>query len=204
MTKTTNDVNALNMRDLADDPKQTAILEAAWTCFAAYGFRKTSMDDIAREAGMSRPAIYLQYRNKGAIFRSLAQLFYDTAVENVSAALSAPGPAAEQLKAAFLAQGGEILASMLTSAHGMELLDSGKTEASDIVETGESRLTSLYAQWLNAQVEAGRIRLDGDPDAVAGTMTSALKGIKMETPDYPTYCARVGHLADLFGRGLAA
>lgn len=204
MTKSTNNVNALNMRDLADDPKQTAILEAAWTCFAAYGFRKTSMDDIAREAGMSRPAIYLQYRNKGDIFRSLAQLFYDTAVENVSAALSAPGPAAEQLKAAFLAQGGEILASMLTSAHGMELLDSGKTEASDIVETGESRLTSLYAQWLNAQVEAGRIRLDGDPDAVAGTMTSALKGIKMETPDYPTYCARVGHLADLFGRGLVA
>lgn len=192
------------MRDLTGDPKQTAILSAAWTCFAAYGFRKTSMDDIAREAGMSRPAIYLQYRNKGDIFRRLAQMFYDTAVENVSAALAAPGSAAEQLKAAFLAQGGEILASMLTSAHGMELLDSGKTEAGEIVETGEALLTSLYSDWLGAQAQAGKIRLDGDPDAVAGTMTSALKGIKMETPDYPTYCARVGHLADLFGRGLAA
>lgn len=192
------------MRDLADDPKQKAILEAAWTCFAAYGFRKTSMDDIAREAGMSRPAVYLQYRNKGDIFRSLAQLFYDTAAENVSAALGASGTAAEQLKAAFLAQGGEILASMLTSPHGMELLDSGKTEASDIVDTGEALLTSLYSDWLRAQSEAGKVRLDGDPDLVAGTMTSALKGIKMESKDYPTYCARIAQLADLFGRGLMA
>ena len=204
MTKTTNNVNALNMRDLADDPKQTAILEAAWTCFAAYGFRKTSMDDIARQAGMSRPAIYLQYRNKADIFRSLAQVFYDAAAENVAAALGAPGSAAEQLKAAFLAQGGEILASMLTSPHGMELLDSSKTEAKDIIETGEARLTLLYAQWLSARAENGQIRCDGDPGAVAGTMTAALKGIKLESPDYPTYCARIAQLADLFGRGLAA
>ncbi|MEM7319164.1 MAG: TetR family transcriptional regulator, partial [Pseudomonadota bacterium] len=36
------------MKDEIEDPKQKAILEAAWTAFATYGFRKTSMDDIAR------------------------------------------------------------------------------------------------------------------------------------------------------------
>ena len=35
---------------IAPDQRPQAILDAAWHCFAAYGFRKTSMDDIARAA----------------------------------------------------------------------------------------------------------------------------------------------------------
>jgi TetR/AcrR family transcriptional regulator of autoinduction and epiphytic fitness len=37
--------------------------------FARFGFRKTSMDDIARAAGVSRQGLYLSFANKEELFR---------------------------------------------------------------------------------------------------------------------------------------
>jgi AcrR family transcriptional regulator len=44
-------------------------LDAAVGVFARYGFRKTSMDEVARAAGVSRQGLYLQFANKEELFR---------------------------------------------------------------------------------------------------------------------------------------
>jgi AcrR family transcriptional regulator len=49
--------------------RQDALLEAAVGVFARYGFRKTSMDEVARAAGVSRQGLYLQFADKEALFR---------------------------------------------------------------------------------------------------------------------------------------
>ncbi|MHB8696287.1 MAG: TetR/AcrR family transcriptional regulator [Solirubrobacteraceae bacterium] len=43
------------------------IHEAALACFGRHGIRRTTMDDIAREAGLSRPAIYYYFENKDSL-----------------------------------------------------------------------------------------------------------------------------------------
>jgi AcrR family transcriptional regulator len=43
------------------------IVEAAHRCFERYGFRKTTMDDIAREAAVARPTIYNYFPGKAEI-----------------------------------------------------------------------------------------------------------------------------------------
>ncbi|HSJ47947.1 MAG TPA: TetR/AcrR family transcriptional regulator [Gammaproteobacteria bacterium] len=48
--------------------KQRAIIEAATRIFLAAGYRETSMDAIAREAGVSKQTIYNHYGNKEALF----------------------------------------------------------------------------------------------------------------------------------------
>lgn len=190
------------MKDLPGDPKQKAILGAAWQAFAAYGFRKTSMDDIARGAGVSRPALYLHYRNKEDIFRSLAQVYYDTAAEGVAEALAHSGPIAEVLERAFDAQGGEITEAMLSSPHGLELLDTGTATASDIAEAGEARLRQVYTLWLASAAKSGRVTCPGGAAATADAITAALKGIKATATDFPTYRTRVRALAKLISAGL--
>lgn len=186
-----------------NDLRQKAILEAAWTAFATYGFRKTSMDDIARGAGMSRPALYLHFRNKEDIFRSLAQYYYDEAAATVQDALDGAGPVGEVLARAFDVQGGPLIEAMLTSPHGLELLDVSTTAASDIAEAGEQRLKQVYAGWLQREADAGRIHLPAAPETVADAMTAALKGVKAAGTTYPVYKSRVSTLAALFGAGLA-
>ena len=185
------------------DPKQQAILASAWRAFATYGFRKTSMQDIARGADMSRPALYLHYRNKEDIYRHLVQRHYDDAVEAVEAALAAPGPVPDRLAAAFAAQGGAAVEAMLTSPHGMELLDAGHATAAEIVQQGEARLVAVYAAWLERAARDGRVRLTGPAEELAATIAAALKGIKTAAPDYPAYRAQVAQLAALVGAGLA-
>ncbi|MGD9864366.1 MAG: TetR family transcriptional regulator [Pseudodonghicola sp.] len=184
------------------DPRQVAILHSAMQAFARYGFRKTSMDDIARGAGMSRPALYLHYRNKEDIYRGLMEFYYDHAAHAIADALEGAGSVAERLAAAFAAQGGEAAELMITSPHGREILDAGFALAGDVVAAGEARLAVVYAVWLAHAAETGQVRLTGEPEEIAATITSALKGIKKTVPDYPSYKTRVAQLAALMGAGL--
>jgi len=56
--------------EVASNPER--ILEAAEECFARYGFQKTSMEDIAREAGLSRRSVYRHFPDKSALFNEVA------------------------------------------------------------------------------------------------------------------------------------
>jgi AcrR family transcriptional regulator len=51
------------------DPRHEALLDAAVGVFARYGFRKTSMDEVARAAGVSRQGLYLLFADKEELFR---------------------------------------------------------------------------------------------------------------------------------------
>ncbi len=51
--------------------RPTRILEAASKLVVHYGFDKTTMDDIAREAGVSKGALYLVWQGKDDLFDAL-------------------------------------------------------------------------------------------------------------------------------------
>lgn len=191
------------MQTNSADPKKLAVLEAAYETFATYGFRKTSMDDIARKAGMSRPALYLHYKNKEDIFRSLVVAHYEKAALDVKQALVEQGSISDILTRAFLAQTEDMARAMLSSPHAEELQDTGMTVIGDIVCEGEDALAKLYADWLRQQETAGVLSLKGPAEEIAATITAALKGLKMTAPDYDTYETRLRHLAMMLGTGLS-
>lgn len=54
------------------DSISDSILEAAETLFQKWGIRKTTMDDIAQEAGKSKSLIYYYFKNKEAVRKAVA------------------------------------------------------------------------------------------------------------------------------------
>jgi AcrR family transcriptional regulator len=62
-------VNITLPRSADQDSRLDAVLDAAIGVFARYGYRKTSMDDVARAAGVSRQGLYLSFANKEELFR---------------------------------------------------------------------------------------------------------------------------------------
>ncbi len=66
-----------------DADRRRAILDAALRCFLQFGFSKTSIDDIAKRAHLSRPLIYRKFKNKeeifGAVYESLFEARYPAA-----------------------------------------------------------------------------------------------------------------------------
>ena len=51
--------------------RRERLLESAASLFSRWGFDKTSVDDIAREAGISKGAVYLEFPNKDALFKAV-------------------------------------------------------------------------------------------------------------------------------------
>ncbi len=53
----------------AAEARDAPLLQAAIGVFARYGFRKASMDEVARAAGVSRQCLYLHFATKEDLFR---------------------------------------------------------------------------------------------------------------------------------------
>lgn len=68
--------------------RQAHILETAFKVFARHGFKKTSMEDIAHAAQISRQGIYLHFRNKEDIFKASIQKVMDDSLAAATAALN--------------------------------------------------------------------------------------------------------------------
>lgn len=185
-----------------DALKQSAILGAAMRVASRYGFKRTSMADIAEEAGMSRPALYQHFRNKKDIARRMIESYFETAEHAVRDALNGDGPIEEILTRAFEAKAGAFMEPLLDSPHGADLLDVKQTQARDIVEAGMARLQAVFADWLARETAAGRIVLHGTPEDEAAVLLRALDGVKQ--PPYAAFVRHRDRLAQVLGRGLAA
>lgn len=66
------DEGAPSQRRETDERQQREerILDAAVTLLVRWGYRKTTIDDVAREAGVGKGTIYLHWRDKNELFRA--------------------------------------------------------------------------------------------------------------------------------------
>lgn len=180
--------------------RQDAILDAALKAFATYGYRRTTMDDIAKGVGISRSALYMHYRSKEDILRSLAARYFEEAVESVATELGSPNrPAAEALAAAFVGYDGKFMDIVFGTAHGAEMLDAGHLVSSDLVEKGEAQIHAILVDWL----KTGTIPADlGVAETLATTVLASLKGLKGVAKSSEGYRAAQAQLATVVARAL--
>lgn len=159
-----------------DDERRTRILDGAMGCFLAYGYQRTTMDDIAKAAEISRPALYLQFRNKADIYRALATAFMEHALANAEAAFEASDDLETRLRAALscvMTLVGEVEAS----PHGAEILDMKSSLAADIVARGRDRMRAMIEDAIAMSGGAAQ-----PPRAYAEMLLDALDGLKQRMP----------------------
>ena len=58
-----------------EEARRTQILEAAKRCFARQGYHETKVDDIVREAGLSKGALYWYFKGKEELLDALCDSF---------------------------------------------------------------------------------------------------------------------------------
>lgn len=73
-----------------DDPRRARLLEAALGVFLRYGYRKTSMDEVARAADLSRQGLYLHFATKEELFRATVEMALRRALDDAAARLRDP------------------------------------------------------------------------------------------------------------------
>jgi len=142
--------------DAATRARRAAIVAAAAGVFLRYGFKKTSMDELARAAGLSRQGLYLHFATKEAIFKAaLLQMIADMRALSRAALAQDDQSIEDRLLGAFAAlHCGEI--GRAGAEHMSELLATSAELIGPVVDELESGLVADVARALRSAGVAAR------------------------------------------------
>jgi len=161
--------------------KRGIILAAAFDVFINYGFRKTSMDDIARAAGMSRPALYQVFRNKTEIFRAASLSILENVGHEARAAFESDKPFVERLYDSLDRSILSLHRKIDATPHGAELMGVNEEVAGDIEEQWCDLMIGAIADGISEAAKTGEIVLEPlgvDARTVATIVMQAMEGMK--------------------------
>jgi len=122
---------AANLSTEASTPavRRLEIVRAGAGVFLRYGYRKTSMGDVANAAKLSRQGLYLHFPNKDDLFREVIAHLGGLAVEALKSELARPGQKLEaRLRAGF-----DAMAATALSGHEPAALRELFTSARELV-----------------------------------------------------------------------
>jgi AcrR family transcriptional regulator len=120
--------------DLAGDI-QAQILEAATERFRHYGYRKTTMAEVAHDCGMSAGNLYRYFESKSDIGAAVSIAWFEALHQTVRAAIAQPGLSPRQkLEAYVLAVNRYTVESLRNTPHIQEMVDFLCEERRDLLE----------------------------------------------------------------------
>ncbi len=168
------------------DATRAALLGAALEEFAQLGFRRGSMEGVARRAGVSRATLYTHHGGKEELFRALVAQLHEDHLAAMAEALAAPGLDFERRVVAVLeARFGTWVALAATSPHAAELYDQHSRLCGDVASASQQRSEGLLAGMLREAARAGEVdlkRLGLSAPRAAGVLFDCAHGAKGEEP----------------------
>jgi len=185
--------------------KQEQIIEAALKVFSQYGFKRTTMNDIAEFSGMSRAALYLHFKNKEEIFRSLALQLHQRSLDVVAEAFEDNSVSLKERLSKAALQKFEVYKFIHQSPHGMELMTAGLEVASDIATDLEADYINLLTDNLKKAENLGEISFDDlamNAQEFAELLAGSIIGIEKRNMATEEVKSKVASLVKVFGSTL--
>src|ERR1700719_1656445 len=137
--------------------KPNAIVLAGLKLFTQYGYRKTSIDDIANSAQVAKRTVYLHFENKAAVFLAILEYLGDQVRLRCAVAQSAGGTAVDRLTGlldAYFGMGFELFSK---SEHMPELEETFSTLARARIGDLNSEYEVRLARFLRSLQKTGAI-----------------------------------------------
>jgi len=187
--------------------RRELILDAALVQFLRFGFRRTAMEDVAREAGVSRATLYTCFRNKDAIFRELSEGLHARALAAAEQALGGAGPLARRIGDAIEARTLPFLEIVDGSSHGGEISDESSRLCGDLVARSEALFQKRLAAALRAAARRGELDLRAagtSAPAAAEALSLATLGLKHGSTGSDDFRRRLRAFLRIFLAGLGA
>ncbi len=119
---------------LTFSPKEMKILEAAKELFLRYGVKKTTIDDIANQAGIAKGSVYLVFTSKEELFTRLAEWMCYLALERGIDALKSKKDLITRLVGFLDISMGEFHRLVYSTPHAADLIASKKSIAAETFE----------------------------------------------------------------------
>lgn len=174
------------------DARRESLLQAAIGVFLRYGYKKTSMDDLARAADLSRQGLYLHFATKEALFKEAVILLSRQSRVTMRAALKREDLTIEErLLGAFVAfkshAGGD-----MPREHLDELLLTATQLVGPVIEELEQTVIADVTQFLQSSGVAAEWKAAGlTAKELAQHLYAASHGIKHQVQTLAEYKDRM-------------
>lgn len=162
------------------DPRR--VLEGAYACVARYGFAKVTVDDVAREAGMSRATVYRLFPGgRDEVLGAMVVMEMDEFFGRMAVAVADAPDFAELVERALAFAQREITEHAVLQT----VLATEPDRLLPYMTTGQGRILGAVIAYLrpllDREAAAGRVRPDVDLDTAA-TYVASMGLSLMATP----------------------
>lgn len=183
------------------------IAAAALRLFARYGYKRTSMDDIAREAGVARATLYLHFKGKDDVFRAMLAGLGGQVETRCREALATPGPFSGRLAALMEAHHGAAYSAFSAGEHLGELKAVMISIAGAELAAFEALFVRFASELFEDAAARGEIAIARSGLSLNGliaTLMRAAAGAKYgELPSCEDYLVRLREIAAVFAAAVA-
>lgn len=159
------------------DRRRKELVGIATRLFAAKGFDKTSLQDIADEAGLTKAAVYYHFPDKARLYEAVVVSRLAENYAQVLAAVDLAGGPLDRLEAFVRTTARRIdedRAGWVASSSIYRVL--GPQDLAPAIRTGRDRLERLLREIVVEAIEAGDLR-EVDPAMLGRLIYSALNHI---------------------------
>jgi AcrR family transcriptional regulator len=136
-------------RPKSEDTREKILL-AAIQRFSRFGYRRSSINDVAEQAGLARATVYLYWKRKQDLFVAGLERFNSQSRDLAETAAAKKGSAAKRILATVVAQYGATSDIVHGAASGHELfqanLQLGRVVAEECQRHGQKILNGLLQQ----------------------------------------------------------
>ncbi|SMC08791.1 TetR/AcrR family transcriptional regulator [Nitratiruptor tergarcus] len=152
--------------------KKEEILTIAAKHFATYGYTGISLDKIAKEAGITKPAIYYHFTNKDELYEAVLLFRFDRLLSHLNDKVVAKKPVEKLVQ--YIEGFGEFLQqnSCFAAILAHEFADNGK-HMSDVAARYLSKTLNLLTSILNEGIEKEEFAIE-NPMVVQMMIVSSL------------------------------
>lgn len=154
------------------ESKENGALEAATAVFTRFGYAKTTMGDIAAEAGISRPALYLLFPDKQAIFARVIERMDQNKLKEIRDALRALDGFAAKLSHACTSWGLDGVELASVHPDSADLFDL----RFDAVRAAYSNFQALITELIRDSVAGST--LPAKPEDISRAIVHSLRGLR--------------------------
>ncbi|MGN1289001.1 MAG: TetR/AcrR family transcriptional regulator [Bradyrhizobium sp.] len=167
---------------------KTRILDATMLVFRRHGFRRSSIEQVAEAAGLTRQALYHHFESKEALFRAVIERIHESAIAAEEAAVAeaetAGGNLGDILAAGMTARMSTMIASLDGSPHLEELYSEHLVHARDLYQTYAARYAERMVATIARTVRRQQLALPQDlsPAEFARLVEMSIYAAKSQYP----------------------
>ncbi len=201
------------MRKTKEDAAATRerLLDAALISFHAKGYAETTLDDIARQAGITRGAIQWHFGNKAELFNTMIRECYQRAMAKFKDIYTDGGTPLQRLRRILISwlsypETDNEFRIMLEVTMLKTVVTSELTEGMQEKIQGNRASVQFFARLIQQGIDTGEIRPEVHPEVAATAALGIINGLTTFWLLDPTSFSLKNYAeeaVDLFLRGIA-